>query len=91
MVVLGPRAGILIWWLLDQTRWERAFDSFFWAFLGFIFLPWTTLMYVAVGLGGLRGFDWVWMAIAVMFDLGAYSGGAYSNRERGMEYANRYR
>ena len=91
IVFLGPRMGILFWWLLDQNRWDRAFDSFVWAFLGFIFLPWTTLMYVVVGLGGLRGFDWVFMGIAVLMDLSAYSSGAYGNRERGMGYASRYR
>ena len=30
-----------------------------WAILGFIFLPWTTLMYVMVIPGGIVGFDWV--------------------------------
>lgn len=91
LVLLGPRFGILIWWLVDQSRWDRAFDTFFWPLLGFFFLPWTTLMYVAVGIGGLRGFDWVWIALAVLVDISSYTGGAYGNRERGMSYANRYR
>ncbi len=90
IVFLGPRMGILVWWLLDQQRWERAFDSFAWPLLGFIFLPWTTLMYVVVGIGGLSGFDWIWMGIAVLMDLSSYSSNAY-NRERGMRYATRYR
>ena len=54
LVLLGPRAAILFWWLFQPARWELAFDSFFWPFVGFLFAPWTTLMYVAVLPGGGR-------------------------------------
>ena len=82
LVLFGPRLGILIWWLLDPVRWNLAFQSFLWPLLGFLFLPWTTLMYVIVGVNGLSWFDWVWLAIALMVDLGSYGGGAYGNRNR---------
>ena len=82
LVFLGPRAAILIWWLVDTDRWKLAFDSFFVAFLGFLFVPWTTLMYVVVAPGGVEGFDWVWMILAILVDIGAYTGGAYGNRGR---------
>lgn len=90
ILFLGPRMGILVWWLLDQNRWERAFDSFAWALLGFIFLPWTTLMFVLVGVGELTGFDWIWMGIALFMDLSSYSGGIFK-RDRGMTYVTSYR
>ena len=61
---LGPRAGILIWWLADQALWNATFDRFIWPALGFLFVPWTTLMYVIVAPSGLEGFDWVWLGIA---------------------------
>ena len=67
---LGPRAAILVWWLVDQLRWNAAFDSFIWPFLGFLVLPWTTLMYVVVFPGGIEGFDYVWMAQQRLLDLG---------------------
>jgi hypothetical protein len=80
---LGPRAGILIWWLIDPRRWEIAFESFIWPLLGFIFLPWTTLMYVIVApVGGVTGFDWVWMGLAVLADISMYAGGGIGNRKR---------
>ena len=44
LLLLGPRFGILIWWLFDPARWSLAFDTFILPFLGFLFLPWTTLM-----------------------------------------------
>jgi hypothetical protein len=52
LVFLGPRAGILVWWLLQPARWNAAFTSFIWQLLGFIFVPWTTIMYVLVFPGG---------------------------------------
>ncbi len=48
-------------------------------------------MYVAVGIGGVQGFDWIWIALAVFADMAMWSGGGYGNRARGMEYADRYR
>lgn len=82
LVLFGPRLGILVWWLLDRLRWERAFDSFIWAFLGFLFLPWTTIMYVLVFPGGVTGFDWVWLALGFLADIGSYAGSGYGNRQR---------
>ena len=47
LLLIGPRAGILVWWLIDQARWMAAFSgSFLWPLLGFIFVPWTTLAWV---------------------------------------------
>ena len=82
LLFLGPRAGILVWWLVDQTRWQAIFPSFLWPLLGFLFLPWTTLMYVIVAPGGVVGFDWVWLGLALLADLGTYGGGGYGNRNR---------
>ncbi len=82
LLLLGPRAAILIWWLINPVRWQATFDTFIWPLLGFIFLPWTTLMYVLVAPGGVIGFDWVWIALAVVADIGMYVGGGYGNRDR---------
>jgi hypothetical protein len=82
LLLLGPRAAILIRWLINPVRWQATFSSFIWPLLGFIFLPWTTLMYVLVAPGGVIGFDWVWLALAVVADIGMYVGGGYGNRDR---------
>jgi hypothetical protein len=82
LVFLGPRAGILIWWLLNPLRWQATFSSFIWPLLGFLFVPWTTLMYVLVAPGGVIGFDWLWLGLAVVADIGMYAGGGYGNRDR---------
>jgi hypothetical protein len=74
LAILGPRAVIVLWWLTAQNRWELAFDSFIVPFLGFLFLPWTTLMYVVVAPTGVNSFDWLWLALALAADLGSYAG-----------------
>jgi hypothetical protein len=82
MALLGPRIAIVVWGLAQPTRWELAFSNFVWPLLGFLFLPWTTLMYVMVAPNGVTGIDWLWIVVAVIVDLGSYSGGAYGNRDR---------
>ncbi len=82
LVLLGPRAAILIWWLVQPVRWQITFPSFIWPLLGFLFVPWTTLMYVLVAPGGVIGFDWVWLGLAVLADIGMHVGGGYGNRDR---------
>jgi hypothetical protein len=80
--MLGPRAAILIWWLVQPLRFQATFNNFLWPLLGFLFLPWVTLMYVLVAPGGVIGFDWVWLGLALVADLASYGGGAYGNRDR---------
>ena len=77
ILLFGPRLGILVWWLLDVARFNLAFDNFFWPLLGFLFLPWTTLMYVVVFPGGVNGFDWVWLALAFVADIASYGVSGY--------------
>ncbi len=59
LAVLGPRALIFVWWLAEPGRWNVTFETFIFPFLGFLFLPWTTLAYVVVFPGGIEGFDFV--------------------------------
>ncbi len=84
LVVLGPRAAIIVWYLLDPTKWNVAFNTVLWPILGFIFLPWTTLMWVLVASdpGGVTGLDIVFLIIAIFFDFASWGGGAYSNKSR---------
>lgn len=82
LLFLGPRAGILLWWLIEPVRWNAAFDTFLWPLLGFLFAPWTTLMYVIVSPLGVEGLDWLWIGLAVLADVASYAGGAYGGRGR---------
>ncbi len=82
LVLLGPRAVIFLWWLFEPVRWSATFDTFIWPFLGFLFLPWTTLMYVLVYPGGIDTIDLVWLGLAFACDLFSWFGGAFGNRDR---------
>ena len=82
VLFLGPRAGVLIWWLIRPAYYQTVFQGFIWPILGLIFAPWTTLIYLLVAPGGVTGFDWVWLSLAILVDLGTYAGGGYGNRDR---------
>jgi hypothetical protein len=81
-LLLGPRLGILLWWLFDMPRWERTFSTFVWPLLGAIFLPWTTLAYVFVFPGGVTGLDWLLLVLAFVLDMGSYTGGGRETRRK---------
>jgi hypothetical protein len=86
LVTLGaffPRLGVFFVWLARPAIFEAAIPSAFVAILGVIFLPLTTLMYVLLwSPTGLTGFDWVWLALALVLALGGIVGSAYGNRDR---------
>lgn len=79
-LIFSPRIVMVVWWLLDAARWAATFDTALLPILGFLLAPWTTLMYVLVAPSGVSGIDWLWLAIAVLVDLGALGGGAARRR-----------
>ncbi len=81
--ILGPRALMLFWWLTDPARWNVVFGGPLAPILGFLFLPWTTIMYVLVySVGGLSLGGWLLVGLGLVVDIGTYGGGAYGNRDR---------
>jgi hypothetical protein len=83
LLLTGPRTLILLWWLLAPGRWERAFESVAWPILGFLFLPWTTLMFVVVApSGNVESGDWPWLLMAFVLDWFTTISGYFLNRGR---------
>jgi len=82
LILLGPRVGALVWWLFWPLKWNAAFSStIIWSILGIIFAPWTTLMYVIIF--PVAGFwDWLFLILAILADVGSYGGGGFGNRDR---------
>jgi hypothetical protein len=79
---LFPRLGLLMIWIARPNLVGAAFDTWIWPLLGIIFLPFTTLVYVILWrVGGLSGFDWFWLGLAVLFDVGHTLTG-YSQRQQ---------
>jgi hypothetical protein len=77
---LGPRIALALVWIFGN-RVELAFDEWYWALLGLLFLPWTTLFYVLVWQpGGLSGGEWVLVALGLLLDIATYSARAARSR-----------
>lgn len=80
LVLLGPRIVGALWWLFQPGIWQLAFNSWpiiwwLWPVAGLIFLPWMTLMFVLVSPGGVVGWDWLWVGLALLADIASYTGG----------------
>jgi hypothetical protein len=64
---------------------NAAFSTFIIPCLGFLILPFTTLMYVWLvqGVGqSIQGIDWLCLALAVVLDIATIAGAGASNRDR---------
>jgi hypothetical protein len=82
LLLFGPRLAILIWWIYTPVYVTTLFQTWIWPILGWIFLPWSTLMYMVVaGGGGIIGFDWILLGLGVFADMATYFG-SYSERNR---------
>lgn len=83
LMFLGPRVAFLIYWLIPYGRLRIAttFNTWIWPLLGLIFLPWTTLMYTIVYGGGIYGFDWLWLGLALLADISGYAASAARRKD----------
>ena len=48
LLLVGPRLAMLVWWIINPVYVNLSFDHWIWGILGWIFLPWTTLMYISI-------------------------------------------
>ncbi len=76
----GPRTALVYLWFIGYL--QGVFSAPLWPILGFIFLPFTTLVYAfAMRNGGITDFAMIFVVIAVLVDLGVV-GGATRERRR---------
>ena len=77
----APRLVLILVWIFSDLV-DRAFSGFLVPLLGLLVLPYTTLFYVLVWspLGGVNGWEWAFVALGFVFDIGHYSGGAAARR-----------
>ena len=76
-----PRLGLFIVWILRPKLVDAAFDTWIWPALGIIFFPLATLLYVVLyQSGGLTGWEWFWVGVAAVFDVGHWGYTAGSSR-----------
>jgi hypothetical protein len=83
--LISPRLALFVLWIASDVL-SRAFSSWVLPLLGFFLLPWTTLAYAAFWSWApghhMSFFDWLFVVLAFVIDLGSYGGGrvAASNR-----------
>jgi hypothetical protein len=82
ILLLGPRAALAVYWIGWPARWEVAFDSFIVPFIGFLVLPWATLMYLLVAPGGVEDFDYVLIGLGALADIASLVGSGGYGRNR---------
>jgi hypothetical protein len=82
-LLIGPRVAIVLL-ALFTSFFERAFDGLLIPFLGFLFLPFTTLAYTwAYNSGGvISGGEVLLLIIAILADLGVFGRGEMERRKR---------
>ena len=76
-----PRIVLFILWIFTNYL-SRAYEGFLLPFLGFLFLPATTLAYAIAQneLGGLSGFGLIVVLVGLAVDIGLLGGGARQRR-----------
>ncbi|MEZ5170485.1 MAG: hypothetical protein R3A49_07030 [Acidimicrobiia bacterium] len=79
----APRFAIFLVWLFSN-RMALAFDSFWIALAGFVFLPFTTLLYAIAyqPIVGVSGFGWFLVGMGFVLDIANWLGGARQRDQR---------
>lgn len=83
LAIFGPRILGAFWWLFRPLYFTGGFTSVLWPILGLVFLPWTTIAYVAVYPGGVNGFELLLIILGVVLDIASYGSSGYSYYNRG--------
>jgi hypothetical protein len=85
LALISPRLVLFLLWIFGDLL-SRAFSSWVLPLLGFFLLPWTTLAYAAFWSWApghhLRFFDWLFVVLAFVIDLGSYGGGRFAASNR---------
>lgn len=83
IALVTPRVAMVL--ILLLTDWfARAFDTVIWPVLGFLFMPYTTLAYMAAKLnaGEVSGGWLILLIVAILVDVGHWGGGGHAARRR---------
>lgn len=82
-----PRLAILVGWVNDQAAWNAIFNGNSILLLGgFLFFPWTTLIYAFVAPNGLSLLNIIFLIFAFLGDLGTWGVGFLAARKEPTSY-----
>jgi hypothetical protein len=89
MAIFGailPRFALLVGWYNDPAAWSAAIGGPVLLLGGFLFFPWTTLIYGFVAPNGLSLFNIIFLIGALLIDLGTWGIGFFASREQVSNY-----
>jgi hypothetical protein len=81
-----PRFVLLVGWVNDPNAWTSLFGAPVWFLFGFLFFPWTTLIYGFVVQNGMSLINWIFVGAALLIDLGTWGIGAFASRQQVSNY-----
>jgi hypothetical protein len=80
LALIGPRVALAYVWIFT-TLVDRAYDNFIVPALGFVFLPWTTLVYALAYNGhDVSALGWFFVALGLLADVSSHAA-TYRRRE----------
>jgi hypothetical protein len=81
LVFVGPRLAFIIYLLFPygQMKAAMAFHTLIWPLLGWVFLPWTTLMYMVVY--PVYGWSWFLVGLGLVADIATYAAAASQRQD----------
>lgn len=78
--LIGPRVALFFVWAFTGFV-DRAFDGFVVPAVGFVFLPWTTLIYALADDGaGVDSIGWLFVAMGLLADVSSYAASRRARR-----------
>ena len=81
--LIGPRFALGFVWIFTGFV-DRAYDNVAVPVLGFVFLPWTTLIYALSHDGsGVSSLGWFFVAMGLFADVSSYAASARQRRSVG--------
>jgi hypothetical protein len=84
LLALFVRVGLFVVWVATPLVPRAFHGGWLLPLLGILFLPITTLTYIAVYVigNGVTGWAWLWVVLACLLDVETHSSAAYMNRRR---------
>ena len=81
-IAFAPHVILILAWIFS-TRWPLVWGGdFIVPFLGIVFLPYTTIMYMLVYTPkGIEGWDWIWILLGVTLDIVKWTGIANNRKQ----------
>lgn len=91
LALTAPRFAIVLVVVFSDYI-GRAYDTLLWPFLGFLFMPLTTLAYAWAmnSRGSVEGIHLAVVAVAVLIDLGLIGGSASERRRARRRHGERW-